>query len=109
MKKRLLGYLTVAKCHKNDDEGLLNLIEDYFFKGDVELPHSKYFTYIDRKLLWTYLLWLLRITEYNEDDNEYDLQIDDVEMEVDDHLTYDLEGTISLKNTKLKFQLQSQP
>ena len=33
------------------DEGLRSLIEDYFFKGDDELPEGRYFTHVDRKLL----------------------------------------------------------
>ena len=68
---------------QNNDEGLLSLIEDYFFEGDDELPWGKYFTHVDRKLLWIYLLWLLITTEYNEDDNELNLQMDDIETEVE--------------------------
>ena len=34
-----------------NDEGLLSLIDDYFFEGDDELPRCKYFTHVDRKLL----------------------------------------------------------
>ena len=93
MKKRSLGCLTVA---------------------DDELPCGKFFIHVDRKLLRIYLLWLLIITEYNENNN--DLEMDDIvdigmEVEVNEDLTYELEdhfdhqseGAIISKTTEIEF------
>ena len=95
-EQAIARLLNSGRMPQNNDEGLLSYFEDYFFEGVDELPRSKYFAHIDRKMLWIYLLWLLITTECNEelDDNELDLQMDDIEMEVEvevDDMTHKLE------------------
>ena len=44
-EQAIARLLNSGRMPQNNDEGLLSLIEDYFFEGDDELPRGKYFTH----------------------------------------------------------------